>query len=99
MTEKLMGSDRVAALSNLIDAGWSLSETRDAIEKAYKFRNFIEAFGFMTRAALVCEKMNHHPEWSNVYSRVHVTLTTHDVDGLTGLDVILAKKMDALAVP
>jgi 4a-hydroxytetrahydrobiopterin dehydratase len=70
---------------------------RDAITKTYQFRNFIEAFGFMTRAALWAEKWNHHPEWSNVYKTVVVTLVTHDVDGLTELDIKLANKMDSLA--
>ncbi|MEY4697908.1 MAG: putative pterin-4-alpha-carbinolamine dehydratase, partial [Pseudomonadota bacterium] len=69
----------------------------DALTRTYVFRNFIEAFGFMTRAALWAEKWNHHPEWSNVYKTVTVTLTTHDAGGLTELDVKLASKMDQLA--
>lgn len=71
-------------------------EGRDALTKTFQFRNFVEAFGFMTRAALIAEKMNHHPEWFNVYRTVEVTLSTHDAGGLTELDVKLAQKMDAL---
>lgn len=78
-------------------AGWTHDPERDAITKAYEFKNFIEAFGFMTRAAIWAEKYKHHPEWSNVWNRVEVTLTTHDAGGLTELDAKLAKKMDALA--
>ena len=70
-------------------------EDRDAIRKTFKFGTFIEAWGWMSRMAIEAEKMNHHPEWFNVYNRVEVTLTTHDVDGLSDLDVRLARKMDA----
>lgn len=94
MAEKL--ADR-SALDPLLATGWALVEGRDAIAKTYTFRNFVEAFGFMTRAALVAEKMNHHPEWSNVYKTVNVVLTTHDAAGLSALDVTLAQKMDRLA--
>ncbi len=83
-------------LSPVLNAGWTLSPDGKAIEKTYQFRNFIAAFGFMTEAALWAEKWNHHPEWSNVYNRVHVRLTTHDAGGLTQKDVQLATKMDAL---
>ena len=75
--------------------GWEAVDGRDAIVKSYKFANFTEAFGWMTRMAITAEKMNHHPEWFNVYNRVEVTLTTHDVGGLSDLDVTLAKAMDA----
>ena len=92
--EKL--SDR-SVLEPLTENGWVLEEGRDAIRKEFKFKNFVDAFGFMTRAAIWAEKWNHHPEWSNVYNRVDVVLITHDVDGLSELDVKLAKKMDALA--
>ena len=85
------------ALLPLQENGWVLGPDRDAITKTYKFRNFIEAFGFMTRAAIWAEKWDHHPEWSNVYNKVTVTLITHDVDGLTELDVRLATKLDSLA--
>jgi len=94
MAEKL--ADR-SALDPLLDEGWALDEARDALAKTYTFRNFVEAFGFMTQVAIVAEKMNHHPEWSNVYKTVKVVLTTHDAGGLTELDVKLAQKMDALA--
>jgi 4a-hydroxytetrahydrobiopterin dehydratase len=84
-------------LDPLLANGWVQTPDRDSITKTFQFRNFIEAFGFMTRAALWAEKWNHHPEWSNVYKTVNVTLTTHDVDGLTELDIKLATKMDSLA--
>ena len=76
--------------------GWSMVEGRDAIKKTFKFKNFIEAFGFMTRAAIWAEKYKHHPEWSNVYNTVDVTLTTHDTGGLSELDDKLATKLDSL---
>ena len=78
-------------------AGWTATGNDTAIEKTFEFNNFVEAFGFMTRAALWAEKLNHHPEWSNVYKRVSVRLTTHDTGGLSDLDAKLAQKMDALA--
>ena len=81
----------------LSDAGWETVDGRDAVKKTFVFKNFIEAFGFMTQAAIWAEKLNHHPEWFNVYKTVEVTLTTHDVDGLSDLDAKLAAKMDALA--
>ncbi|MFT7057670.1 MAG: 4a-hydroxytetrahydrobiopterin dehydratase [Pseudorhodobacter sp.] len=84
-------------LEPLFANGWAQDSSRDAISKTFVFRNFIEAFGFMTRAALWAEKWNHHPEWSNVYKTVNITLTTHDVDGLSDLDVKLATKLDTLA--
>lgn len=97
MTEKLSAADRSAALAELAATGWAAQSERDAIEKAFVFKNFIEAFGFMTRAALWAEKWNHHPEWFNVYKTVRVVLTTHDAGGLSELDLKLARKMDALA--
>ncbi len=75
--------------------GWSLDNGK--LSRDFKFANFIEAFGFMTSAAIEAEKMDHHPEWSNVYSKVSVHLVTHSADGITSLDVELAKKMNALA--
>jgi 4a-hydroxytetrahydrobiopterin dehydratase len=84
-------------ISNLTANGWSHDPGRDAISKTYQFKNFVEAFGFMTRVAIHAEKLNHHPEWSNVYKTVDVTLTTHDTSGLTELDVKLAQIMDKLA--
>lgn len=95
MAEKLEGEARQAALEEL--AEWTVLEDRDAIARTFKFKTFNEAFGFMTRAALKAERMNHHPEWFNVYNRVEVTLTTHDCGGLSGLDVTLAKFMDKAA--
>jgi 4a-hydroxytetrahydrobiopterin dehydratase len=77
--------------------GWSLRDDGKAISKSYKFANFVEAFGFMTEAALAAEKLDHHPEWFNVYSRVDVTLNTHDAGGLTELDFKLATRMDKAA--
>ena len=95
MAQKLAGDARKAALAKL--AGWSEVKDRDAITKTFVFRDFNEAFGFMTRAALVAEKLDHHPEWFNVYKTVTVTLSTHDAGGLTELDVKLAETMDRLA--
>lgn len=94
MTEKLTGSERDTALADLTARGWSLLEDRDAIRKTFKFGSFIEAWGWMSRMAIHAEKLNHHPEWFNVYNRVEVTLTTHDADGLSALDIELAGKMD-----
>ncbi len=88
-----------SAIDPLLANGWSHDPDSDAITKVFTFRNFVDAFGFMTRAALWAEKWNHHPEWSNVYKTVTVTLTTHDAKGLTDLDIKLATKMDALAQP
>ena len=89
--------ERNAAIPPLGETGWGAVKDRDALRKIWKFRNFSEAWGFMSRAALAAEKLNHHPEWSNVYNVVDVTLTTHDCDGLSGLDIDLAGKMDTLA--
>src|SRR6202158_5573281 len=77
--------------------GWTIVAGRDAIQKTFKFKDFSEAFGFMARAALVAEKMDHHPEWTNVWNRVEVTLSTHSAGGLTELDVKLAEAMDQIA--
>ena len=93
--EKLSGDARKAALAKL--SGWNEVAGRDAIAKKFVFRDFNEAFGFMTRAALVAEKMDHHPEWFNVYKTVEVTLSTHDAGGVTGLDIELASAMDKIA--
>jgi 4a-hydroxytetrahydrobiopterin dehydratase len=96
MAEKLSDAARTAALAGL--SGWALVDGRDAITKTFTFKNFNEAFGFMSRAALKAEAMNHHPEWFNVWNRVEVTLSTHDAGGLTALDIELAGFMDAAAV-
>lgn len=97
MTEKLTGDAHAEALTKLAETGWEHDNARDAISKQFKFANFVEAFGFMTRAAIRAEKLNHHPEWFNVYSKVDVVLTTHDANGLSELDVKLAGIMDKLA--
>jgi len=93
MADKL--TDR-SVLEPLQASGWTEVQERDAIHKVFQFKDFTEAFGWMTKAALIAEKMDHHPEWSNVYRTVEVTLTTHDAGGLSALDVTLAQKMDAL---
>jgi len=95
MPQKLAGEARKSALGKL--KGWSEIEGRDAIIKKFVFADFNQAFGFMTRAALVAEQLDHHPEWFNVYKTVEVTLSTHDAGGLTELDVKLAAAMDKLA--
>ena len=95
MAKKLEGDERTEALSGL--DGWTLVDGRDAITKTFTFKDFNEAFGFMSRVALAAEKMDHHPEWFNVYKTVEVTLATHDAGGLTELDIKLVKKMDAYA--
>jgi 4a-hydroxytetrahydrobiopterin dehydratase len=97
MAELLTEAERTGSLPKLGDTGWNAVSDRDAIRKIWKFRSFSEAWGFMSRAALQAEKLNHHPEWSNVYNVVDVTLTTHDCDGLSALDITLAQKLDALA--
>lgn len=84
-----------AALKEL--DGWSLAEDGGSISRSFGFRNFSEAFGFMTRVALAAEKMDHHPDWSNVYKTVDIALSTHDAGGLTTLDVALAKAIEACA--
>ncbi len=94
MAEKLAGDERIEALGSL--DGWSEVEGRDAICKTFQFRNFVEAFGWMTKAALEAEKADHHPEWFNVYRTVDVTLATHDAGGVTEKDIALARRMDTL---
>src|SRR4249919_1446781 len=95
MAEKLTGEARKSALARL--NGWSEVAGRDAITRKFVFKDFNQAFGFMTRAALIAEKMDHHPEWFNVYKNVEVTLSTHDAGGVTELDIKLATEMDKLA--
>jgi len=75
---------------------WTLDTERDAIRRSLKFRDFVEAFGFMTQVALLAERADHHPEWFNVYNRVDILLTTHDADGLSSRDISLARQIDAL---
>ncbi len=95
MAEKLSDGARAAALAGL--SGWTMVDGRDAITKIFTFENFNQAFGFMSRTALKAEAMNHHPEWSNVWNRVEVVLSTHDAGGLTELDIELAGFMDGAA--
>jgi 4a-hydroxytetrahydrobiopterin dehydratase len=95
MAAKLTGDARKTALAAL--PGWSELMERDAIFRKFVFGDFNEAFGFMTRAALIAEKRDHHPEWFNVYKTVEVTLSTHDAGGLTDKDIALAQAMDKLA--
>lgn len=95
MNDRLEAQARIKALKGL--EGWADVPGRDAIHKTYQFKNFRTAFGFMTQAALAAEKMDHHPEWLNVYGRVEVTLTTHSAKGVTALDVALAQKMDEIS--
>jgi len=93
MARLLSEEERRAALGEL--TGWAETPERNAIHKSFKFKSFNEAFAFMTRAALAAEKLDHHPEWSNVYNRVEVTLSTHSAGGVTELDIALAKKMNS----
>ena len=94
MIAKLTDSERNAALADL--PAWQKVEGRDAIQRSFRFKDFVEAWGFMTRVALLAEKQDHHPEWSNVYNRVEILLTTHDCKGLSARDVKLARDIDAL---
>lgn len=95
MTEKLNPQEIDAALITI--EGWQLSADRIKISKSFKFKDFSQAWAFMTRCALKAEEMNHHPEWFNVYNKVDVTLTTHDADGLSALDIRFAKAMNGFA--
>ena len=95
LARKLTVDARKAALAKL--SGWTEVSGRDAIAKKFTFKDFNQAFGFMTRAALMAEKMDHHPEWFNVYKTVEVTLSTHDAGGVTELDIKLAAAMDKIA--
>ena len=93
MVEKLTAPERERLLPTL--DGWTADEGRDGIRKSYRFADFTQAFAFMTRVALLAEKADHHPEWSNVYNRVDILLTTHDADGLSMRDIALAQAIDA----
>ena len=95
MAQKLNAEARKAALAKL--SGWAEVSGRDAITKKFTFKDFNQAFGFMTRAALAAEKMDHHPEWFNVYKTVEVMLATHDAGGVTELDIKLAEAMNGIA--
>lgn len=94
MIEPLSEAERADALDGLPD--WDLDNGRDAITRSFKFANFSEAFAFMTRVALLAEKANHHPEWSNVWNCVDILLTTHDAGGLSVRDIAMAQAIDAL---
>lgn len=93
-TQALTPEDARARVREL--DGWSLAETGDGIDKRYQFQDFSQAFAFMTRAALVAEKLDHHPDWRNVYNRVHVRLSTHDAGGLTDRDFAFAAALDRI---
>ena len=95
MAQKLDEAARKGLAARL--PGWTMATGRDAIQRTFKFKDFSEAFGFMARAALVAEKMDHHPEWTNVWNRVDVTLSTHGAGGLSEIDLALAEAMDRLA--
>jgi 4a-hydroxytetrahydrobiopterin dehydratase len=95
MAERLSAEARKSALKEL--SGWTEVAGREAIARTFVFKDFNEAFGFMSRAALVAEKSDHHPEWRNVYKTVEVVLATHDAGGVTALDIALAKAMNAIA--
>ena len=95
--KKILINQRETSLAPFLKSGWSYLSDRDALTKTFIFVNFIEAFGRMCKAAIESEKLNHHPEWSNIYKTVEVTLTTHDVGGLRDLDLTLASKLDSLA--
>jgi 4a-hydroxytetrahydrobiopterin dehydratase len=95
MGQKLAGDARKQALAKL--SGWSEVAGRDAIAKTFVFKDFNEAFGFMSRVALTAEKADHHPEWKNVYKTVEVVLSTHDAGGLTAKDIALAEAMERFA--
>lgn len=95
MVEKLTAEERAVALKEL--AGWQPVDGRDAIQRSFKFKNFNEAWGFMTRVALMAEKSDHHPEWFNVYNRVDILLSTHDCGGLSERDVKLARQISGIS--
>ena len=96
MTSKLTVEERAAALPVLASSSWAHDADRDALTKTFKFKNFVRAWGWMTSVAIEAEKMNHHPEWFNVWNRVDIQLTTHDAGGISALDFELAAKIDAL---
>ncbi|XP_072767682.1 probable pterin-4-alpha-carbinolamine dehydratase [Anoplolepis gracilipes] len=97
MSNKLTPEEREQNLNPLLSSGWTVQSDRDAIYKEFVFKNFNEAFGFMTRVALQAEKMDHHPEWFNVYNKVNITLSSHDVNGLSQRDVKLATFINKVA--
>jgi len=94
MVDLLSGADRAKALNGL--DGWQEVEGRDALTKSYKFKDFNAAFGWMARVAMIAERLDHHPEWFNVWNKVDVTLATHEAGGVTERDIALASRMDGL---
>ncbi|SMG37559.1 pterin-4-alpha-carbinolamine dehydratase [Paraburkholderia susongensis] len=96
MIQKLTSAERAQQLATL--KGWQAVEDRDAIRRAFEFADFNEAFGFMTRVAIKAQEMDHHPEWFNVYSKVEITLSTHEVNGVTERDIRLARFIDSVTV-
>lgn len=96
-TQLLQGQERERSLHELQTQGWKVVDNRDAITKSYRFADFVKAFTFMTQSSFHAERLAHHPEWFNVYNKVDVTLSTHDVGGVSHLDVELAKIMDKIS--
>ncbi|WKX89989.1 hypothetical protein Q1695_009100 [Nippostrongylus brasiliensis] len=97
-TQKLTEEQRSEVLTPLLGQGWKMVDGRDAVQKTFQFKDFNEAFGFMSRVALKAEKMDHHPEWFNVYNKVDITLSTHDCGGLSQKDITLAKFIESAKV-
>lgn len=97
MSDKLTQEDRSTSLATLLSKGWAVQSDRDAIYKEFTFKDFNQAFGFMTRIALKADKMDHHPEWFNVYNKVNITLSSHDVNGLSKRDVKLGNFIEEAA--
>ncbi len=97
LATKLVGGDRENYVSEIAATGWKVQSDRDAVEKTFEFLDFSQAWSFMSRSALLAEKMDHHPEWFNVYNRVEVTLSTHDCGGISSNDIEMAQAMDRFA--
>ena len=95
MVEKLTEDQKISALTEL--SGWTLADEQDAITRKFAFANFNEAWGFMTRIAIEAERMDHHPEWLNVWATVDITLSTHECNGLSMRDIALARFIDKIA--
>ena len=95
--DKLEGEKRHSQLKPLLDSGWKVLDSRDALYKEYAYENFNQAFGVMSRVALLADKLDHHPEWFNVYNKLHVTLATHTCSGITEYDVHLATFIDKVS--
>ncbi|CAF0795723.1 unnamed protein product [Didymodactylos carnosus] len=98
MSVRLEADERDQSLRELVENGWTLNDVQDTINKTFKFDDFNSAFGFMTRVALLAEKLKHHPEWTNIYNKVDVKLTTHDLKALSKSDVQMALFMDHIYV-